>query len=331
MELASPRRRPCSFPVMAPFGWLLPLLGMCVAVPAGAACRKSPWFDERGSRVTPPPTDLDGDGVVDPVEQSSGSWGVGDEITVHLSKESEPRTFSISRGGSSSGFLDYTPVPEGLSGRRQAALRKAVEDAVFEVICDGPEPSLEWLLEEQHALRWHPGRPKLPDYYVLYSEARGLRARAVDREDRRSKLPGAVWVSYSGHNHRRTGCRGGAGAACREEELSTFRVLQSQGDLRLLGTAHGVVLQDIPGKRHAWIWVTAGGVKLRFPTIASARFDGDHARIVVSLGQVETTSWVQVRLADGEVHTETCHMGHYNRTRTGCLPGKSYEERNGRR
>jgi len=309
---------------MAVFGWLLLLLGMCVAAPAGAACRVSPWFDEKGSRVTPPPTDLDGDGVEDPVEHSQGGR-TSDEVTVGLSKESEPRTFPVSLSLSSGAFLGFTPVPEGLRGRRHAALRRAVEDALFERICDAPDPSLQWLLDERHTLRWQPGRPKFPDTYTMYSEARELRAYAVDRWDPESKLPAAVWVTYLGHNHRRD-------RDTLNPTLKDFRVLHAREDLRLLASAHGVVLQDVPGKRHAWIWVTAGGVKLRFPTIASARFDGDLARIVVSLGQVEAQSWVQVRLADGEVvHQETCHMDHFNRAKTGCLPGQSHEERNRRR
>jgi len=49
----------------------------------------------------------------------------------------------------------------------------------------------------------------------------------------------------------------------------------------LLGTAHGVILTNPDRSRHTWIYVYEGDldVKLRFPSIGSARLDGETAII----------------------------------------------------
>ncbi|MGH6890835.1 MAG: hypothetical protein ACREEP_01115, partial [Dongiaceae bacterium] len=57
--------------------------------------------------------------------------------------------------------------------------------------------------------------------------------------------------------------------------------LARQGDRVLLGTAHGVLLTNPKRSRPTWIYVYEGdlGMKLRLPSIGSARLNGDTAII----------------------------------------------------
>ncbi|MGH9318075.1 MAG: hypothetical protein ACRD1P_13330, partial [Thermoanaerobaculia bacterium] len=65
--------------------------------------------------------------------------------------------------------------------------------------------------------------------------------------------------------------------------------LARQGARVLLGTAHGVILTNPRQSRYAWIYVAYrphGDVKLRHPSIAGARLQGDTAIITLE------RSWV---------------------------------------
>jgi len=83
---------------------------------------------------------------------------------------------------------------------------------------------------------------------------------------------GEVWLFYGGHVHGYPPAEKGPVELARE------------GDRVLLGTAHGVILTNPQRSRHAWIYVYAGNLdmKLRFSSIAGARFQGDTAAITLT-------------------------------------------------
>lgn len=149
-------------------------------------------------------------------------------------------------------MVAYVPVPSALVKNPDA--RRVIEEALFPRLCDRPDPSLAWLLDDRHRLRWQPGVPEVPDNYAVYSSHR------------------RAWIYYLGMNHGRGG---------------EPRILATRGDLVLLGTAHGVVLTNPARNRHAWIFVTEQSeAKLRIPSVQSARFDGQTAVIETLAGTV---------------------------------------------
>jgi hypothetical protein len=70
----------------------------------------------------------------------------------------------------------------------------------------------------------------------------------------------------------------------------------------LLGTAHGVVLEDTEAQRFAWIYVLdISAQKLRWPSVNAARFDGA-SRVVVSLDvRMVAQGTVMIDLQTGQV------------------------------
>ena len=187
-----------------------------------------------------------------------------------LTLTTRPAPLELAVDTSFSSIVASHPVPELLLRPGLAAARAAVEDVLFGRTCDGPDPSLAWLLETKHTLRWIPGAPVLPEAYAILRPGEG-RGRKV-------------WTHYLGHNHRR-----GDGPVPRE--------LARKGDRALLGTAHGVILAE--PARHAWIYVHRGGQKLRFPTVASARFEGEVAAIELVLAQTGDAGTARVDLRTG--------------------------------
>lgn len=197
------------------------------------------------------------------------------------------------------GFVSALPVPSELVGTspRVVAARRAVEDALFATVCDAPDPSLAWLLDDQHRLNWLPDPFEMPTMYTVYStEPRHLaQAKALSGEGFAAR---GVWFTYRGHNHDRSPKFG---------LLGKPRVLAERGDLALLGTAHGVVLADRAQRRHAWLYILSGGVKLRFTTVAAARFDQDRVVVELELAQVGALGRAWVDLATGKVTSKFWH------------------------
>ncbi len=269
---------------MNSFGW--PLL-VTLAFPVGAAlasapCRTSELFLQARSGVVE--RDFDGDGKADRLRASSG----GGEIELTLTTLAQP--LRIPYEWSAYSFLGFVPVPEALLPAERERARDAVAQALFETICAWPDPSLAWLLEEEHQLRWQKGDPSLPETYGMFSTdpvvlRRAQRALSAGLPSP-APLPKAVWVWYSGHNHR----QGGRGPA-----LTSFRKLDQSNGRQLLGTSHGVVLYEPAMDRHAWIFIQPGGQKLRRPTVSSARFEGTTAVIDVSLRERQEQIRVDLR------------------------------------
>lgn len=110
---------------------------------------------------------------------------------------------------------------------------------------------------------------------------------------------GQVWLFYAGGVHGDSPAEKGPIELARE------------GDRVLLGTAHGVILTNPERSRHAWIYVYPGDggdaaidlpaslAKLRFPSIAEARIEGDTA--IITLKGWRRPSQVRVNLKTGTI------------------------------
>jgi hypothetical protein len=104
---------------------------------------------------------------------------------------------------------------------------------------------------------WVAGEPSLPDAYTLRQSGE--------------------WLSYAGHTHR------GLMRKATEPEIERLATDPGTGYV-LARTAHGVLLIDEKGGRHAWLYVTldGGGQKLRFPTVVGGRLEDGRAVIRLS-------------------------------------------------
>ena len=104
-----------------------------------------------------------------------------------------------------------------------------MEEAAFETICSGVDPSLD-RLRQPGALRWWAGRAQMPTSYAVF----------VTGSDSREP----EWIEYLGANRRRL----------TESALSDrLEVVDRAGSLELLRTGHGAVVQDL--ERNAFAWV----------------------------------------------------------------------------
>lgn len=193
--------------------------------------------------------DLDGDQRRDRLV-GSANWGSAQEtrtVTVELTRDHS--TIEVSTSNSFATMVGREAVPARLVGLHDA--RRAVELALFDRVCDAPDPSLARVLAATPA--WSPGRPTLVDNYTV--------------------LVGKEWISYAAMNHKRSSklkLTGGLTVAAR------------RGALVLMTTAHGVVLVDEDRDRHSWVFVIESAQrKLRFPSITTAEFQGDHAVVNV--------------------------------------------------
>ena len=151
------------------------------------------------------------------------------------------------------------------------------QEVLFHEVSDKIDPSLEWLLEKKKHLRWVEGPPVLPETYTV-------RVKTSDS---------AKWISYLGHNHSYRLGKGPYKPV----------VLAQKRDRVLLGTSHGVILTDPERSRHAWIYIFPGGAKLRWPSIKSARIEGETAIVQLekdpSGGQ--RNAYVRINLNNGEM------------------------------
>jgi hypothetical protein len=252
--------------------------------------------------------DLDGDGRASVLVVSEDAGSGSSTTRVDLLRPGRSTPLRVEAETSFDRFLTLVPVPAELRGEGAARVREAVEDALFPSTCEGPEASLQWLLRWESVvpragserprarlpLSWNPGRPVLPGSYAIRTTSPGLARPPASRDGTSSSAaadPAEVWVGYLGVNHRRA-----------EDGSLTAepRLLARQDGRELLGTAHGVVLAEVAADRHAWIYVTPGGQRLRHPTIRSARLVGEVAIIEARLEQIGETLHVRVDLATGE-------------------------------
>ena len=246
-----------------------------------ATCRdsrllpKSSWpLDEAGTRHLRLEVDVDADGVADVLEATyssgSGSGSTSVEITLGGSgnKLRAEETFDFSE------ITAVNPVPKELLDLRHHPALVWIEEALFQRICKVPDPSLAWLLDTTKKLVWIEGPPKMPDFYAIRIPVRRLAGAALERLKNTEGTvdpDGEVWITYAGHVHAYPGRDGSAKPV----------VLAQKGDRVLLGTAHGVILTNPSRSKYAWIYVSKGGDKLRYPSIAGGWFQGDTAIITL--------------------------------------------------
>lgn len=231
--------------------------------------------------------DVNGDGVADVLEVTD-SLGSGFSSTdVQLTLGGSGVQLKAEEGFAFTAITAVNPVPKELLDPRHRGALAWIEEALFGRICASPDPSLAWLLDSTKRLRWIEGPPEIPGSYAIRLPARrvaGLIKKAympVEKLDPK----GEVWLFYGGHVHDYPPAEKGPVELARE------------GDRVLLGTAHGVILTNPQRSRHAWIYVYAGGhMKLRLPSIGSARLDGETAIITL-------TGWT--RMPQVRVNLET--------------------------
>ena len=235
--------------------------------------------------------DVNGDGILDLLEvapsRGSGFGGTDVQLTLggsstHLEAREEFAFTAITA---------INQVPKELLDPRHRDALAWIEEALFSTVCTSPDPSLAWLLDSTKRLRWIEGSPEIPGSYAIRLPARRvaglLRVAYVPAEVSGGKIDpsGEVWLNYAGGVH------------AYEEMVELAR----RGERVLLGTAHGVILTNPKRSRHAWIYIYAGNLdtKLRFPSIAGARLQGDTAGI--TLNGWTRLSQVRVNLNTGAI------------------------------
>jgi hypothetical protein len=200
--------------------------------------------------------DLDGDGILDTLHSVSGSGSGMSTTQVKLVLSRTGKRIEVDAELSFTAMVSATPVPPELLAPGMERALQAVEAALFGCVCENPDPSLAWLLEEQRSIRWIAGSPSLPGNYTL--------RRTGDKTGEKTD----EWLSYAGGTHREI------------ERLAT----DPRAGYVLARTAQGVLLIDEKGSRHAWLYVTldGGGQKLRFPTVVGGRLEDGRAVIRLS-------------------------------------------------
>lgn len=171
------------------------------------------------------------------------------------------------------------PVPEALRGKANEARRRVVEEAAFDTICTQPDPSLARLLSPDERLRWLPGVPEMPQSYALFVEP---------------PAPGEpYWIEYLGMNHRRL----------TEDALSEqLERIERKGNLELLRSGHGAVVVDLERKVYAWVYVFAGGRKLRWPSVIGGKLEEGAVTLEIDRPVIgESRESVRIDLASGSV------------------------------
>lgn len=251
--------------------------------------------------------EVDGDGVVDVLrlQESGGSSAFSKKGTLTLSATDE--VIELTSDVSFSSMITIHIVPLALVGNNRTAARLLVEDALFGVICNEPEPSLSRLLAMDGAVVWRKGRPALPgNYTVYYPEAPvGL----IPFIGAWSELgfgigkPVAVWVEYLGATHAPESKDKRENIRLLDEG---FEVLAMTSRYRALGTRHGVVVVDVAADRYTWIYVFKDGHNLRWKSIKSATIDGSKVTIAIRIENPDArqAGMVTVDLYDGK-YTET--------------------------
>ena len=284
-----------------------------------------------------PMGDLDGDGVAEVWTTSRGSGSQMAGASWSLTLSGSGQRISGEADVSFGSMLNAAEVPPPLLEHGNEHVRAAVEHRLFSQVCDEPDPSLAWLLESlsgSRTLRWHAGLvPKPPSTHTLLVRDRRLtrviapRRRGVEGRVRsgsagRGTRPGstriapeakgAIWATYLGGTHLRSGIVG---------DLDAPRTLFERAGRRLLATHHGLIVVDTKAQRHAWVWVTRNNWKLRFRSICpAARVVGrDTVEVAVDphtpYDEREVRPVLIVELSTGRTTTSTRRKGE---SWTGC-------------
>lgn len=187
--------------------------------------------------------DLDGDGIPDTLRSISDSGSGTSTTEVELALSRTGKRIEVDAEFSFTDMMSATAVPPELLAPGMERALQAVEDALFDCVCENPDPSLAWLLEKQRSIRWIAGSPTLPGAYAVRKTGE--------------------WLFYAGGTH---------------QEIVPVATDPRTGYV-LARTAHGVLLIDEKGGRHAWLYVApdGGGQKLRFPTVAGGRLEDGRA------------------------------------------------------
>ncbi len=215
-------------------------------------------------------------GVEVEVTTSSGSSSSSTAVTL---REPGGRSFEAAFGTSFEQIVTRHPVPEELQGAANAGRRQVVEEAAFRTLCTHPDPSLARLLTPDERLRWLPGAPEMPENYSLYVVP---------------PAPGEpYWIEYLGVNHRRLS----------EDAFSDrLEVIDREGTLELLRSAHGAVVVDLERKLYAWVYVFGGGRKLRWPSVIGGKLE--EGAVLLEIGHPilgEAREGVRIDLSSGAV------------------------------
>jgi hypothetical protein len=251
--------------------------GQVISCPDIQVLPSNNWKYQDGFRQYRSEIDVDGDEKPDVIkaEDSFGSTQGMTSITLTLGSTGERIKADYSY--SFEFFVSETTIPDQLIESKYSCALRVVEEVLFHGVSDKIDPSLEWLLEKKKHLRWVEGPPVLPQTYTV-------RVRTSN---------GGNWISYLGRNHSYRGGKGPYKSV----------VLDQKGNYVLLGTSHGVILTDPERSKHAWIYIFPGGAKLRWPSIRSARIEGETAIVQLekdpSGGQ--RTAQVRINLNNGEL------------------------------
>jgi hypothetical protein len=236
----------------------------------------------RDSRVPPRSSwplrlevDVDGDGVGDVLE-AERSVGSGFSSTdVRLSLGGSGVRLEAEENFAFTAIVSINPVPKELLEPRHRGPLAWIEEALFSRVCASPDPSLAWLLDPKKRLTWTKGPPQIPAHYAIRLPAKDLAGSPAvlstpPVSGGKPDPDGEFWLFYAGGVHT----------------MNAYQVVElaRKGDRVLLGTAHGVILTNRDRSRHAWIYVYPGDgeVKLRLPSIAGARLEGDTAIITLN-------------------------------------------------
>lgn len=245
------------------------------------------WADTPVVEHVPPKTipDLNGDGQPEVWSEQegcgsgecSGTWSAGG-----------PRQPVVAGQWSDSfgSMLGVEPIPAALAGTAHDSARREIEVARGLPMCAGPDPGLSWLLSAMAGspeVRWLPGTAiQTPGLYWIVSDDAALAARFG--------TTAPFWLAYKGHTQTVT-------------SRVTPRVIASVDGRELVRFAHGLVLVDVASDRHAWIWVTSGNQKLRWPTVCDGATVAGHTARVALLGSPadDLPGWLEVDLDSGAV------------------------------
>lgn len=206
------------------------------------------WAEPCCRPETPGHVDLDGDGVSDTLRSDSDSGSGMSTKDVELALSRSGKRIEVGAEFSFTSMVSATAVPPELLAPGMERALQAVEAALFGCVCEKPDSSLAWLLEKQRSVRWIAGPPSLPGTYAVRQAGE--------------------WLFYAGGTH---------------QEIVPLATDPRTGHV-LARTAHGVLLIDEKGGRHAWLYVASdgGGQKLRFPTVAGGRLEDGRAVIRLS-------------------------------------------------
>jgi hypothetical protein len=213
--------------------------------------------------------DLDGDPVPDEVRVTDRT------VEVRRSKPRSTTTLSLDweLGGGLAVSLPRLPL-QGARHREEAL--RFIEDSIFFLTCDAPEPSLRRLLQQREKrtpLTWIAGPPQPPFSYVVREHG--------------------AWLLYRSYCWKPDG-RDPFGPNELEEAAL-------DGNLVVLKTCHGVLLNDLEHHRFAWLYLLDQPIeKLRHASIGAVSIANGIVTIQLTLDTGESPQ-IRVRISDGTI------------------------------